>query len=130
MDVLKSARVFLEGAMAISKPEVASLIRNEIETLLGGEKDELDESEVAGVTFTLEQQFAKLPDLAVKEEIVARMNIFKTAFVRRQLATSRQMLQDAEATGDDDMFASALETIKILEAKLKERPYTAEHLGA
>lgn len=130
MDVLKSARVFLEGAMAISKPEVASLIRNEIETLLGGEKDELDESEVAGVTFTLEQQFAKLPDLAVKEEIVTRMNIFKTAFVRRQLATSRQILQDAEATGDDDMFASALETIKILEAKLKERPYTAEHLGA
>lgn len=127
-DVLKSARVFLESVISIGDEKIAPFIRKEIDTLLEGETEELNESEIAGVTFTLEQQFAKLPELAIKEEIIARLNTFKTAVIRRKLAAARQMLEDAETTGDDDMFTAALNSIKTHEAKLKEGKYTIEQL--
>jgi len=128
LDVLRSARIFLEAAITISKPETAAYLRSEIDSLLEGESEDLNESEIAGVSFTLEQQFAKLPDLAVKEEIIARLNHFKIALVRSKLTAARQMLGDAEATGDDDMFNAALQSIKIHEGKLKEGKYTVDSL--
>jgi DNA primase len=128
-NVLKSARIFLEATVSILEPTQAAFVRKEIDELLEGEGEELDSSEVAGVTFTLEQQFSKLPDLAIKEEIVARLNIFKTALARKRLTLARQMLEDAEVTGDDTMFMATLNSIKVHEAKLREAKYTVESLG-
>jgi DNA primase len=129
LDVLRSARIFLEAAISISEPSVASFLRKEVDALIEGESEEINESEVAGVSFTLEQQFAKLPELAIKEEIIARLNTFKTAIIRRQIAAARTILEDAEETGDDDMFTAALNSIKIHEAKLKEPKYTTDSFG-
>lgn len=126
---LTGARIFLEAVISIGDKKIAPFLRKEVDALLEGEALVLNESEIAGVTFTLEQQFAKLPELAVKEEIVARLNTFKTAVIRRQLATARQMLGDAEATGDDGMFTEAMQSIKLHETKLKEAKYTVENLG-
>jgi DNA primase len=125
-NVFKSARVFLEAVISVSEPPIAHFLRREIDSLLADEAEALAESELAGVTFTLEQQFAKMPELAVKEEIVARLNHFKTALIRRRLATARQTLADAETIGDDELFMSALQSIKSHEARLKESPY---HVG-
>ena len=104
--------------------------KNEVSKLLAeeGETEPIPESELAGVTFTLEQQFSKLPALAISEEILSRLNLFRIGLIRRALNEQRKLLQEAEAMNDDTMLMSTLESIKIHEAKLKLSPYKIEEL--
>ena len=120
-DLLRNARLFLEATISISEQHVAEFLKKEISELLGGEVELLPESEVAGVTFNLEQQFANMPELAVQEEIVARLNNFKKGIIRQRLNTERQLLESIEEGGDTGPI---MEMIRAHENKMKEAPYT------
>ena len=97
--------------------------------LLESEPEEpIDESELAGVTFTLEQQFAKLPELAIEEEVISRLNHFKKSLIRRQLTAHRQLLEEAQSSGNDELLMTTLQAIKAHETQLRESAYTVESL--
>ncbi|MEN9920521.1 MAG: primase, primase protein [Candidatus Parcubacteria bacterium] len=127
-DIVRSARVFLEAAAALVDEKLATFVRHELETLLSeeNETEQISESELAGVTFSLEQQFAKLPELAIQEEVIGRLNVFRTALIRRAIAQSRQILKEAEEIGDDTQLIASLGSIKLHEAKMKQPPYTVD----
>ncbi len=129
-DIVRSARVFLEAAAEVVDAVIAVYVKDEVTKLLieAGETEVIPESELAGVTFTLEQDFAKMPELAVKEEIVSRLNIFKTALIRRAIAEERRILKEAEEIGDETQLLTSLETMKKHEMKLKQPAYTIESL--
>ncbi len=128
-DSLRSARVFLEGAISVVPETIAQFIKREMSRLLESEPAEpIDESELAGVTFTLEQQFAKLPPLAVQEEVISRLNHFRKSLIRRQLAAHRQLLEEAQSSGNDELFLTTLEAIKTHESQLRQPAYTVEVL--
>ncbi len=129
-DIVRSARVFLEAAAVVSEGKIGEFINNEVTRLLAeiGETEVIQESELAGVTFTLEQDFAKMPELAVKEEIVSRLNIFRTALTRRAMAEERRILKEAEEIGDETQLIASLEAIKKNETKLKLASYTIDCL--
>lgn len=128
-DSLRSARVFLEGAVAVVPEQVALFIKKEMSRLLESEPEEsISESELAGVTFTLEQQFAKLPTLAVEEEVISRLNHFRVSLVRRQLTAHRQLLEEAQSSSNDELMMATLQAIKTHETKLREPSYTVDSL--
>ncbi|MEY2664915.1 MAG: primase, primase protein [Candidatus Parcubacteria bacterium] len=130
-DIVRSARVFLEAAVEVVEGKFADFVKTEISGLLTeeAETEVIPESELAGVTFTLEQQFAKMPELAVQEEIISRLNIFRTALIRRAIALQKQILKEAEEIGDDTELLASLESIKKHEAKLKLPAYTVDAAG-
>ncbi len=130
-DIVRSARIFLEAAAEVVEATVAVYIKDEVTKLLleAGDTDIIPESELAGVTFTLEQDFAKMPELAVKEEIISRLNIFRTALIRRAMAEERRVLKEAEEIGDETQLLASLEAIKKNEMKLKLPAYRVEDLG-
>ena len=129
-DMVRSARIFLEAASDVIDPTLAVFVKGEVTRLLteDGETELIPESELARVTFTLEQDFAKMPELAVKEDIVSRLNIFRTALIRRTLTEQRRILKEAEEIGDDEQLLTSLQSIKQSETKLKLPAYTIEDL--
>lgn len=128
-DSLRSARVFLEGAVAVVPESVALFIKKEMSRLLESEPAEpIDESELAGVTFTLEQQFGKLPPLAVEEEVISRLNHFRKSLIRRQLTAHRQLLEEAQSSGNDELMIATLEAIKTHESQLREPAYSVDSI--
>jgi DNA primase len=128
-DVIRSTRIYLEAAVAVIPPAVAAFVKVELEKLLAEEVERpLEDSEVAGVTFSLEQQFSKLPLLAIEEEVISRLNYFRTLLTRRQLAQYRQLLNEAQESGNDDLLMSTLEAIKAHEQSLRLPAYTVESI--
>lgn len=126
-DSLRSARIFLEGATAVVPEKISIFIKKEMSRLLESEPEEpIGESELAGVTFTLEQQFAKLPELAIEEEVISRLNHFKKSLIRRQLTAHRQLLDEAQSSGNDELLMATLQAIKTHETQLREAAYTVD----
>lgn len=126
-DVIRSTRVFLEAAAAVTGPAISEAVRRELADLLKDEEEIiLDESEVAGVSFSLEQQFAKLPQLGIEEEVVGRLNHFRNSLIKKQITAHRQLLEEAQASGDDDLLMSTLTALKQYEEMRKLPPYTIE----
>jgi DNA primase len=127
-NVLKSAHIFLEAVVALGDEKIAPFVRTQINRITVDETEVFDESELAGVTFTLEQQFAKMPDLAIKEEVITRLNHFRIAMIRKKMAVLRGNLKEAEAAGDADATIGLLTLIKQYETSLRESPYTVDDL--
>jgi DNA primase len=128
-DPIRSAHLYLSGAIAVLESPASVVLKTEVDMLLEHEEDiAAEESELAGIAFSLEQQFSKLPALAIEEEVVGRLNHFRDMLTRRQLATKRQLLAEAQAIGDDSMLLSTLETIKLLEVRRRLPPYRVDFL--
>lgn len=129
-DAVRSVRIFLQAAAEVIETPLSGFIKQEVSRLLleAGEVETIPESELAGVTFTLEQQFSKLPALAIEEEVVSRLNLFRTGLIRRALNEQRKLLKEAEEMSDDAMLLATLQAMKQNESKLKLPPYkVGEH---
>ena len=130
-DMAQKAYVYLLAAAEVLSPDFAKKVELEVAAIKTiGEVGDPDESERAGVLFTLEQHFTNLPELALQEEIVAKLNQFKTALIRKHLAMCRSELGAAEAAGDDARILQVLEEIKKYETKRRELAYDVESFTA
>lgn len=128
-DPVRSVYLYLRGAVEVIEESSSRRLKEIIEELLSDEDEiGIEESELAGITFSLEQQFTKLPQLARDEEVVARLNQFRDGLTRRQLATHRQLLDEAQATGDEELYLATLEKTNTLHQRRKLPPYTPESL--
>lgn len=128
-DLVKNSYVYLRGAIEVLDEPLSGNVKKILEELLSNETEiQVEESELAGITFSLEQQFAKLPPTARDEDVVARLNQFRDGLTKRLLATQRQLLDEAQATGDEELHLAALEVINLLHQRRKLPPYTVEVL--
>ncbi|MCD5381192.1 MAG: DNA primase [Candidatus Pacebacteria bacterium] len=127
IDTDDKAYLFLLAAVQIVDEHLSLKVKAALDTVSKiHELNQPDASELARVVFTLEQQFEKLPQLAVAEEVVTKLNQLKTGLVRRHLTDNRQLLIVAETDGDDDKFSEVLKSISEFEAKLREPNYEVE----
>lgn len=125
-DAVRSTRLFLESAAALLEPAKGNLLKKELQLLLTDEEaTEISAADIAGVTFSLEQQFSKLPITALEEEIISRLNHFRDALIKRKLTTARGQLHEAEATENKELLKITLESIKNLETARKLPRYTS-----
>ena len=124
-DAVRSARIFLEAAAAIVDPNIATPLTRELQELTADDVV-MCEADIAGVTFSLEQQFANLPKGGVEEEIIARLNQLRNSLIKRKLSAARQLIGEAEATGDEALLTDTFAAIKLLEERRKLAPYTVD----
>jgi hypothetical protein len=90
----------------------------------------VSQSELAGTIFSLEQQFAKLPEQVIKDEVVAKLNQLKLILIRRCWFELKQNLQSLEATGDSVGALQALDKIKEYETQRREPLYEISDIFA
>ena len=127
LDASERTHLFLAAAVKVLDSLHATKVQEEIEEIKKlGELKVVEDNDIAGLVFTLEDHFARLPKLALEEEIVAKLNQLKVGLIRKKLAASRQLMIEAERVGDDKAFLEALNLIKEQETKLKEPAYTIE----
>lgn len=119
--------IFLLAAAEVVEPVLGERLK--IETVQVSQIAELQQptdSELAGLMFTLEQQFSELPPLAVIEEVVAKLNQLKTGLLRKRLAEYRQTLTKLEEGEDEAQFKAILEQIRENEKQMRELAYHVE----
>ncbi len=126
-DTIQRTYAFLVAASRVVNSQLADRLNEELAEIVKIAKlSELADADLAGLVFTLEQQFAELPPLAVNEEVVAKLNQLKTGLIRQCLAEYRTALAAAENENDDVKFASILESIREHETQLREPAYQSE----
>ena len=126
-DIPARAYEYLTGALEVLEPAMAKPVQKEMSEIIKISKlDDPDAADLSGVTFILEQQFAKLPQLAVQEDLVAKLNQLKQGLIRGKIAELKEQLRVAELESDDKVFNDALKAIAEYETKLREPAYKAE----
>lgn len=130
-EVHERAYAFLLGAQAVVPDALARRIETELAAITElGSVAPPAESELAGVVFRIEQLFATMPELAVKEEVVARLNHLRTGLLRKRIQETRHDLLTAEERDDHAAVMQALETIREFETHLRRPAYEVEQLFA
>ena len=117
---LESTLSFLLAAKEVVDKKMAKRVEESLSTFHRvGELPEPDESELARLVFTLEQQFNNLPELAVVSEVVSKLNILRTNLLRKAVNEARMALSQSEEEGDDADFAKLLQHITSLEKEMR-----------
>jgi DNA primase len=123
------AYVFLLACVQILDGKLAKKLKKEIDLLKKmAELEEPSKSTLAGVVFTLEQQFSDLLPRMVHDEVVAKLNQLKKLLIRKRLAAYKLILKQAEDEEDEKAFVKVLKDIQEYETKLREPEYAAEEL--
>jgi len=118
---------YLLGACEVIDNKMADLVKKEIIEILKISKlPEPEPADLSGVTFILEQQFAKLPQLAIEEELTAKLNQLKHGLIRAKVSGLREQLKVAELEGEESVFNDSLKSISEYETKLREPAYKPE----
>lgn len=117
---LINARTFLLAALEVIPKELGSKVLVHLETIDTSEFETISESDFAGVVFSLEQQFAHLPKLALQEELVSKLNQLKIGMIRKNMATARQKLFEIEQQGGDADLVEIMQTLGGYEKQLRE----------
>ncbi|MCB9815020.1 DNA primase [Candidatus Nomurabacteria bacterium] len=119
--------IFLLASEMLVEEKLAKKLKTELDKVIKiSELEKPSESELSGVSFKLEQQFASLPKLAVTEEVVTKLNRLKTMLVRGKLAELKKHLVEMEEAHDDKRFDETLQNIAKYEKILREPAYEAE----
>ena len=127
VDTAQKSFVYLSAALQVIDAAISSKVEPEMKLIseLTTLADPTD-ADIAGVIFMIEQHFASLPEHAVLEEIVAKLNQFKTYAIKKRLAELRQELQAAEDAQNDNRVAELLNEIKVCETKRREPAYESD----
>jgi DNA primase len=126
---LINARTFLLAAFEVIPVEIKNVISPYLEAIDTSEFESISESDFAGVVFSLEQQFAHLPKLAIQEELVTKINQLKIGMVRKCVTKLRGELHTAEQSGDDAKLTEILKSLGEYEKQLREPKITVEVFG-
>jgi DNA primase len=117
---LINARTFLLAANQVIPKEMQKKVLVHLEAIDTSEFEAISESDFAGVVFALEQQFAHLPQLAIEEELVSKLNQLKVGMIRKNMNEARKKLHDIEQQGNDAELVEVMQTIGEYEKQLRE----------
>jgi hypothetical protein len=117
---LESSYAFLLAAMEVVDEKMAKRVEESLKTFYRVEElSKPDDSELARLVFTLEQQFDNLPELAVVSEVVSKLNILRTNLLRKAVNESRMLLRQSEEEANDADFTKLLQQITSLEKEMR-----------
>lgn len=123
-DTVQKSYTFLLAAVDLVPDNVKVKLQDSITTCLSGNTlPEPEATHIAEATFILERQFEKLPDLAVLEEIVAKLNQLRQGVARRQIANLREELGQQESENQLEQ----LKRISDWEKVLREEPFDTSY---
>ncbi|MFT7644824.1 MAG: DNA primase [Candidatus Paceibacteria bacterium] len=126
-DTADRSYIFLLAAVQLVDNPFKERLKLELESVCKmADLQNPSDSDLAGIAFSLEQQFSELPPLAVTEEVVAKLNQLKKVLIRKRLTKYRQILVKAEAEQNDEQFTNVLQDIREYETKLREPAYSPE----
>ncbi len=129
VDISHKAYSFLKAATEVVKPDLSIKIVKELEKIKAiANVEEPSGSEFTGLIFSLEQQFATLPPLAIAEEIVSKLNHFKVSLIRSCLSSQRLSLSSIDSDDESGDFLKILKKISEFEILLREPVYEVEAL--
>ena len=117
---LTSAHAFLLAAFEIIHEPYIDFIKTELAKVDTQKVEPLSDSEFARVVFMLEQQFAQLPKLALKDELINKINQIKLGVTKLKLTQARAKLVEIEQNQDDVVLIEHLKEISSLEKILRE----------
>lgn len=117
---LINARTFLLAAAEVIPEDMKKCVLQHLDTIDTSEFETIPESDFAGVVFSLEQQFAHLPKLAIQEELVAKLNQLKVGMIRKNMNEARRALHEIEQQGDDTQLLAVMQKLGEFEKQLKE----------
>lgn len=119
--------LYLMASLQVVNKKLSAKLAAEIEKVTKILKlSEPDSSELAKVTFVLEQEFAKVPALSVAEEVVSKLNLLKKSLLKKRLSEFRLQIKEMETTGEDDMVIELLKKSQEFEKLLREPAYKSE----
>jgi len=117
---LINARTFLLAAVEVIPEDLKKKVLAQLESIDTTEFEAVSDSDFAGVVFSLEQQFAHLPKLALQEELVAKLNQLKIGMIRKNMNEARKKLHEIEQQGDDTNLLVVMQTLGGYEKQLRE----------
>jgi DNA primase len=117
---LINARTFLLAALEVVSEDFQKKVLVHLNAIDTSEFEAVSESDFAGVVFSLEQQFAHLPKLAIQEEIVSKLNQLKIGMVRKNMNEARLKLHEIERQGNDAQLLEIMQTLAGHEKHLRE----------
>jgi DNA primase len=117
---LINSRTFLLAAVQVISEELKQPVLTQLDTIDTSEFETISESDFAGVVFSLEQQFAHLPTLAIQEELLSKLNHLKVGMVRKNMAEARKKLHEIERQGNDTELIAVMQTLSKYEKQLRE----------
>lgn len=126
-DVEDRAYSFLLAAVKVVDVNLAEKSQSALDSVSKiHELKEPDDSELARLVFTIEQQFESLPALAVTEELVSKLNQLKSGLIKRHLSDSRKALISLDPDAEGGELEKILKVISEYEAKLREPKFETE----
>ena len=122
--------IFLRSAVEILDSNIKNIIKKEVDAvvLIGGIVEPSKE-DLAGVIFHLEQQFEKMPKLALQEEIISKLNHLKNNLTKGKVSEFRNKLLRIENGQEEDSLEDVLNDLQKYEKILKENPYDISMFG-
>lgn len=117
---LINARTFILASLEIIPDELKKPVEKQLATIDTSEFEPIPEAEFTGVIFSLEQQFANFPKLALQEELLAKLNQLKTGMTRKHMAAARKQLHEIEREGKDEALLEVMQTLGVYEKQLRE----------
>jgi DNA primase len=124
---LESTLAFLLAAKEVVDEKLAIKIDESLVTFY--KLDQLakpDESELARLVFTLEQQFSSLPTLAVTSEVVSKLNILRKNLLRKAVNEAKLALRELEESGNDEAFKVNMQNVTDLEKAMRVPEFCPE----
>jgi DNA primase len=120
LNSLESTFAFLLASKEVVDKKMSNQIEESLKTFYQLDKlPKPNESELARLVFTLEQQFNDLPELSVVSEVVSKLNILRTNLLRKAVNEARRELQQTEEDGNDKNFTKLLQQITDLEKEMR-----------
>lgn len=122
----RSAYLYLEAIKTVAPAPVASVIVEKLASHIPEHSLAISDSEMAELSFMLENQLDSMPKLALEEDIVSKLNFLRKKLLQQEVNQVRADLQDAEQTGSDEQSAALLQQIQKLQQELRSEPLTVE----
>lgn len=125
-NTLHGAFAYLTALTEILADTTGTFIATQLESL--PEHDlVVSAQDAAKLSFTLEEQIAKYPKLALQEDIINRLNFVRTQLLKQQLTTLRNALGAAEAAGES--IEDVMKEIQDIQNQLKQDLLTVESIS-
>jgi len=128
-DSARSAFLYLTAMNLVATESVAKVIQDKLVSYVPEHEFTISESEAAELSFSLENQIEKMPQLAQQEDIVSKLNFLRTKLLQQKLNTLRVQMQIAEQNADDAASLDHMTKIQAVQELLREPLLTVDIFG-
>ncbi len=127
-----SVLIFLLGALPLCSEEAQEKIKREISKVIKVPVNELEAlvsvEKRAEVMFKAEAFVAEQPRRLFDAEVIHSLNQLRGLIIKQELNETKSLLDEAEQSGDQLLFAARMARVSELQRALQDSPYTVEDI--